>query len=210
MNRRFSPRREKIHTWVAAVTGGVLAAAVLAVRAVLYSRAHGGDWPTVLVQSGVGGAALAIVVLSVIVPLAWRTYARRRTSHIEMVQAARPGATVIPAFTARESLKDVKSADASRLRLPKYSVVVALVLQDDRVEVWVRGGQTPLGTIQRQGMDVRIGAVPRPRWSQPGIRIDDGTSSVTFIPHYPRTDRATQFERAFRAFGEDPADHVEP
>lgn len=196
--------------WIVAIAAGVVAVVVLAVRAVLHSRAHGGDWPTVLAQSGAGGAALAIVVLTAIAPLAWRTYARRRTSHLEMVHDARPDATVIPAFTARDSLKDLTSTGASSLRIPKYSAIVALVLLNDLIEVWVRGGGTPLGTIQRQGMAVRIGAVPTPRWSQPGIRIDDGTSSVTFVPHYPRTDRATQFERALRALGEDPSNHVEP
>jgi len=112
VNRKFSPRREKSRTWIVAVVGGVLAAAVLAVRAVLYSGAHGGDWRAVLAQSGAGGAALGIVVLAVIIPLAWRTYARRRTGHLEMVQAARPDATIIPAFTGRDSLKGLTSTGA--------------------------------------------------------------------------------------------------
>jgi hypothetical protein len=192
-----------------AVVGGVLAAAVLAVRAVLYSGAHGGDWRAVLAQSGAGGAALGIVVLAVIIPLAWRTYARRRTGHLEMVQAARPDATIIPAFTGRDSLKGLTSTGASGFRIPKYSVIVALAVLDDRVEVWVRGGERPWGTVQRRCLAVRVGMVTEPRWSRPGIRIDDGTSSVAFVPHYPRTDRATQFERALRALGEDPAIHVD-
>lgn len=208
VNQKLSPRREKSRAWILAVIAGVLGTTALGIRAKLHAEAHGGDWTTAL-ASGAGGAAVAIIVLAVIAPIAWRTYARRRAGHLEAVQAARPGATIIPAFTARDSLNGLRQTDTSTVPVPKYSAVVAIAVLNDCVEVWVRGSGAPMGTIQRHGMVVRIGTVPRPRGSQQGIHLDDGTSSVTFVPHHPHTNRATQFERALLALGEEPAQHVE-
>lgn len=205
VNQRFSPRRDKFRAWILAAIAGLLGTIVFVARA----KAHDAGWRAAL-MSGAGGAAVAIIVLAIILPIAWRVYARRRTEHLKAVQAARPGATIIPAFTARDSLKGLTLAGASNVPIPKHSVIVAIVVLNNCVEVWVRGGEAPLGALQRPGMAVSIGTVPRPRWSQPGIHIDDGASSVTFVPHYAHAKRRAQFERVLLALGEDPAHHVEP
>lgn len=159
-------------------------------------------------QAGAVGVALVFVAVTTI--LLFFLYSYRRTRLADLVNDARPSATVIPCYASGGLRQEATEAGAMATGLAWYlTTTLALTVLDDRVEVWVRGDREPRWAVMRAGMRIEVRGVLIGSNSQPGIRIADTRAAVSFVPHYARTGQGARLERALRDLGEDPARHLE-
>lgn len=204
---KVSVRRYRLVLWGTAclsLLGGALA---LIGRSMSHASTHGGDWRDDIVVLAV--TVVAVVLLGVVLLLSW--FARRRETFVAQVRRARPGATVIPAYSARDLWSDAREAGVGTTGIARrLSTLLAVVLVDDTAEVWIRGDREPRWSVRRTGAQVDFRELDMGRTSQPGLRISDGSTGLSFAPWYARTNAFRSIERALVDLGEDPADHLDP
>lgn len=135
---------------------------------------------------------LGIVTGLVLVLGAVSVHNRMRNRLRDAVVRSRPGAVVIPAFAEGP--------------LPS---ALAIAVLGDRIEVWDGGGRHRT-TMALTGATISVQRVRTGGGSYPGLRIEQGGDSLSFVPHFAATVRASDLERALRELGEDPADHLRP
>ena len=183
--------------------------AVLLTLVVLFGRR---DSEGVL-EGGAGAAVpwviafgLIIALIAIIMPLL--SGERRRL--VARVQAARPGATVIPGSASAETKVDApRGASRRGMRFGGGPVVIAVLPQT--IEVWSRGDTAPRWTIDRTRMRVAVGYQRNGNSTSLGLFVDDGTQAVRFLPADESVgmfNEVGRVESALRALGEDPDQHL--
>lgn len=203
---RLSVRRYRRGRRAVAALGLAAGGLALAGRWMLGAPFLDGDrWVGTLL---VVAAAAALVVLIV---LLLGRYGAKRDRLVALVRQERPGAAVVPAYSSRDLRADAVAAGVATHGIArKLTTTLVLALVGDDAEVWIRGDRGPRWSVRLTAARVELREIDMGQSRQLGLRIADGTRSVSFVPHYRGLSDVGSVERALSDLGEEPADHLEP
>lgn len=208
-DRRLSVRRYRLVLWAVAVLGLLGGGLALVGRSMSHASIHGGDWQENASFIAITAVAFVALLLLLLLPPALRFYRIRQERHVAQVRQARPDAVVIPAYSSRDLWSDAVDAGADPRGITRtLTTTLALALVGDTAEVWIRGDQEPRWSVRITGARIEPQEIAMGETSQLGLRISDGSTSVSFIPYYRRSTRVRAVERALQDLGEDPADYL--
>jgi hypothetical protein len=144
-------------------------------------------------RDGIEGATvwIALLVVGLVVVVTLGAVLRRAGAVAAHAARQRPGARVIPAFTTAQTVDEARAVGAStRGWMPVGGSPLALVVLDDRVEVWARQEDRPRWAVRRlPGAAGEARAIYGSRETR-ALQVSDGLAAVTVVPAY-RPLRAT-------------------